>query len=79
MAAHSREACMVLYMFESLIYCDPLNYVFLNYPSLYNSYGLNIAGTLVFNNSLFILLIMQFYVTLINVYLLFSSSSGSHN
>lgn len=65
---------MILYMFESVLFIDPLsNILFFNFPSLINSFGLNIAGNLVFNNSLFILLILTFYVTLLNVYLLFQS------
>lgn len=65
---------MILYLFESLLYIDSLNYVFLNFPSLYDSFGLNIVGNLVFNNSLFLLLIFNFYITLLNVHYLFLSS-----
>ena len=65
---------MILYMFESLLFLDPLNYVFLNFPSLYAGSSLNIVGNLVFNNSLFVLLILSFYVTLVNVYLIFQSA-----
>ncbi len=71
---------MLLYMFESVLFVDPLNYVlFFNFPSLVNSFGLNIVGNLVFNNSLFMLLILSFYVTLLNVYLLFQSSNSSQS
>ena len=69
---------MILYLFESLCFVDPCNYVFLNFPMFYDSFGINIVGNLVFNNSLFLLLILNFYVTIVNVYLLVQSNMDDY-
>ena len=68
-----------VYLFQSINYLDSNSSVFLYFPfslslSLFINIGFNRVGNLVFDNSLFHLIVLIFYVSIVNILSLYNHS-----
>ena len=65
-----RSELVFVYLFQSIRFLSLLNFLFVCFPcslSLFINLGFNRVGNLVFDNSLFHLIVLIFYVTIVNI------------
>lgn len=70
----------LVYLFQSINYLDSNSSLFLYFPfslslSLFINIGFNRVGNLIFDNSLFLLIVLIFYVSIVSILSLYNRSS----